>query len=154
MKSVQKTVVVPHSAANMFDLVSDVPAYPEFLPWCASASVLETTPRGKIAEVEISLGALQHSFVTRNCEQVGQQIDIHLVRGPFAQLEGRWLFTPLEEGKQAVCRIDFNLHYCFSSKILSMLMAPAFEHITHTLVDAFISRAKILNNSNDINGAS
>lgn len=144
MKSIKKTIVVPHSAASMFDLVSDVPAYPEFLPWCASACVLETTPQGKIAEVEVNLGALQHSFVTHNHEQVGRQIDIHLVRGPFSQLEGRWLFTPLE-GDQAVCRIDFNLHYCFSSKMLAVLAAPAFEQITHTLVDSFIRRAKAIN---------
>lgn len=144
MKSIQKTVVVPHSAENMFNLVSDVPAYPQFLPWCAAASVLEVTPQGKVAEVEISLGALQHSFVTRNCEQMGQQIDMHLVRGPFSQLEGRWLFTPLEAGEQAVCRIDFNLHYCFSSKMFGVLANPAFEHIAHTLVDAFIRRAKAI----------
>ncbi len=142
MKIIKKTVVVPHSAASMFDLVSDVPTYPEFLPWCASACILETTEQGKIAELGISLGALQHSFVTHNHEKFGQQIDMHLVRGPFSHLEGHWLFTPLAEGEQAVCRIDFNLHYCFSSKILALLTAPAFDQIAHTLVDSFIRRAK------------
>lgn len=144
MKSVQKTVVVPYSAAEMFGLVSDVPAYPQFLPWCASACVLETTPQGKVAEVEINFGALQHSFVTHNHEQVGQQINMQLVRGPFSQLEGRWLFTPLDAGEHAICRIDFNLNYCFSSKMLALLATPAFDHIAHTLVDAFIHRANTL----------
>ncbi|MBW8833840.1 MAG: ubiquinone-binding protein, partial [Burkholderia sp.] len=34
MADVQKTVLIRHSAEQMFDLVTDVADYPNFLPWC------------------------------------------------------------------------------------------------------------------------
>ena len=39
MKSVRKSVLVPYSPTEMFELVSAVPAYPQFLPWCLGARV-------------------------------------------------------------------------------------------------------------------
>src|SRR5689334_4482360 len=35
MTRVKKSVLVPYSAAAMFDLVDRVELYPQFLPWCA-----------------------------------------------------------------------------------------------------------------------
>jgi flagellin len=41
MKTLHKTVLLSHSAHDMFALVTVVPRYPEFLPWCASGQVIE-----------------------------------------------------------------------------------------------------------------
>ena len=62
MKSIHKSVVVNYSPAEMFQLVSDVPAYSQFLPWCDFSRVLQTTPEGKIAEVGIGLFAVRQSL--------------------------------------------------------------------------------------------
>jgi ribosome-associated toxin RatA of RatAB toxin-antitoxin module len=56
-------------------------------------------------------------------------------------LDGTWRFTPL--AVQA-CRVDFRLHYEFSSKLLEKLVGPVFSHIANTLVDAFLQRAERL----------
>ncbi|MGZ5231608.1 MAG: type II toxin-antitoxin system RatA family toxin, partial [Burkholderiales bacterium] len=37
---VQKSVLVGHSAQQMFALVDAVEAYPEFLPWCDGTKVI------------------------------------------------------------------------------------------------------------------
>ncbi|MFM8796712.1 MAG: type II toxin-antitoxin system RatA family toxin, partial [Betaproteobacteria bacterium] len=34
MKHVRKSVLLWYSARQMYDLVTQVQAYPEFLPWC------------------------------------------------------------------------------------------------------------------------
>jgi hypothetical protein len=39
MADVQKTVLIRHSAEQMFDLVTDVADYPNFLPWCGGVEV-------------------------------------------------------------------------------------------------------------------
>jgi ribosome-associated toxin RatA of RatAB toxin-antitoxin module len=41
---IKRTALVLHPAIDMFRLVQDVPAYPEFLSWCSSAKVHEQTP--------------------------------------------------------------------------------------------------------------
>jgi len=66
MKSVHKSVLIWHSAHEMFALVADVPRYPEFLPWCSSGKVLEQHPEGMTAAIGMSFGGLHKSFTTRN----------------------------------------------------------------------------------------
>ena len=39
MRKVNRSALVPYSAAQMFALVKDVEAYPAFLPWCNDAEV-------------------------------------------------------------------------------------------------------------------
>jgi ribosome-associated toxin RatA of RatAB toxin-antitoxin module len=141
MKSVRKSVLVPYSPAEMFELVSAVPAYPQFLPWCHFARVLEILPDGKVAEVGIGLGGLRQSFVTRNTERCGQQIDIRLVRGPFSDLHGQWRFESLGDGSTRACRVQLDLNYRFSNFLLARLVGPVFDSIAVTLVDAFTQRA-------------
>ena len=40
MPVVSKSALVTFSASQMFDLVMDMDAYPQFLPWCAAAEIL------------------------------------------------------------------------------------------------------------------
>ena len=141
MKSICKSVLVPYSPQEMFELVSHVPAYPQFLPWCSFARVLEALPNGKVAEVGIGLGAVQQSFVTRNIEQPAQQIDMRLVRGPFSDLHGQWRFEAVGDGSGRVCRVQLDLNYRFSNFLLARLVGPIFDKIATTMVDAFIQRA-------------
>ena len=59
MKTIHKSVLLTHSAAEMFALVTDVARYPEFLPWCSESAVLEQTEAGMLARVGMSLGGLR-----------------------------------------------------------------------------------------------
>jgi len=49
MTTIHKSALVPYSAEQMYNLVDDIPAYPEFLPWCSGSK--EITRRED--EVEI-----------------------------------------------------------------------------------------------------
>ena len=40
---IRRSALVLHPAMDMFRLVQDVPAYPEFLGWCLSSQVHEQT---------------------------------------------------------------------------------------------------------------
>jgi len=39
---------MPYSARIMFEIVNDVAAYPEFLPWCADSRILTQTDASTI----------------------------------------------------------------------------------------------------------
>ncbi|MBO7411392.1 MAG: type II toxin-antitoxin system RatA family toxin [Ottowia sp.] len=138
MKSVHKSVLIWHSPQQMFDLVIDVERYPEFLLGCSSGRVLERTPLGMTAEVGLAFKGVSKTFVTRNEHEPPHRMRLHLVRGPFSHLEGEWNFTPVGEG---ACRIDFRLDYAFASRVLSAVIAPVFDRLAATFVDAFIKRA-------------
>jgi len=141
MKCVHKSVLIWHSAHEMFALVTDVVRYPEFLPWCSSGQVLEESPNGMVASIGMSFGGLHKSFTTRNTHETDRRIHLELVDGPFSRLDGTWNFTPVGEPGQRACKVEFVLNYGFSSTTLAALVGPVFDKIAGSLVDAFVKRA-------------
>jgi len=140
-KTVRKSVLVWHSPHEMFELVSDVERYPQFLPWCASGQVLERTPDGMVASIGMAFGGVRKRFTTRNTHEADRRIHLQLVEGPFSQLEGNWDFLPVGDGTQRACKIEFSLHYSFAGSMLAALVGPVFDRIADSLVDAFVKRA-------------
>jgi len=139
MAVVEKSVLTPYSAAQMFALVDDVQSYPLFLPWCGGASVSPVDDNTVHATVHIDYHHIKHSFTTENVRQSPGRIDITLKNGPFRTLEGCWLFIPLSD---SACKIELRLHYEFSSALLEKAVGPVFHYIANNFVDAFVHRAE------------
>ena len=137
MKSIARSAIVEHAAAEMYALVDDIEAYPRFLPWCLEARV-ELAGARKRATLTAGLGGIRQSFTTENENQPGRSIDLRLVEGPFRQFNAAWRFTPLGEH---ACQIEFSMRYQFSSRALAKLLEPLFHQIADTTVDAFTRRA-------------
>lgn len=142
MKTVHKSVLIWYSPEEMYRLVTDVPQYPQFLPWCDQARVLETRPDGVEAEISIAFGGLRKTFVTHNTHTPGQRVELKLVKGPFSNLDGAWSFLPVGDGTQRACRVELTLHYGFESATLGALVGPVFDKIASSLVEAFVARAQ------------
>jgi len=139
MQCVKKTVLVPYSAMQMYDLVDRVEDYPRFLPWCAGARVLEAHPGGKTARVDIDYHGVRAHFTTQNANTPGELIVVTLRDGPFRQLHGEWRFKAL---RADACKVGFDLSYEFSSGVLDKVIGPVFNHIATTFIDAFVKRAE------------
>lgn len=144
MKRIARSAIVEHSAAEMYALVDGIEAYPEFLPWCAQAVVHERKPGATRATLTVGLHGLRHAFTTQNQNRPGEAIDMRLVQGPFRRFHGEWRFVPLGEH---ACRIEFTLEYEFSSRTLGRLLAPLFDGIADSMVEAFVRRAAELHAS-------
>jgi ribosome-associated toxin RatA of RatAB toxin-antitoxin module len=138
MAQVAKSVIVHHTPDKMFKLVDDVEHYPEFLPWCGKTEVLARDERLTRATIHINYHHVKQHFTTENVKDPPRSMDITLVHGPFSNLEGHWRFIPL--GQEA-CKIEFRLHYEFSTKLLDRLIGPVFNYIANTFVEAFVKRA-------------
>jgi ribosome-associated toxin RatA of RatAB toxin-antitoxin module len=141
MALVEKSVLLTFSAEQMFVLVDDVAAYPQFLPWCGGASVAVLDENRIQATVQINYHAVKQSFTTENDRLPFQRIDMKLVKGPFKQLQGSWHFLALTP---TACKIEFRLNYEFSSKLLEKVVGPVFHYIASTFVEAFIQRAEVV----------
>lgn len=141
MKTIHKSVLLWHSAHEMFALVTDIAKYPQFLPWCEKGEVLEDGDTGMVARVSMAISGLHQSFTTRNIHEADRRVDMELVDGPFSHLEGCWQFTPLGDGTQRACKVEFSLRYGFASQTLATLVGPVFDRIAGSLVDAFVKRA-------------
>ena len=142
MKTVNKSVLIWYSPAEMYALVTQVDKYPEFLPWCDHAQVLATDADGVTAEVGIAFSGIRQTFTTRNTHVPDQKVGMKLVQGPFSQLEGEWRFLPVGNGSERACRVELTLHYGFDNVALAALVGPVFDRIASSMVEAFVARAE------------
>lgn len=141
MRRVKKSILVPFAAAEMFAMVDRVDLYPDFLPWCGGATVLEEHPGGKTARVDIDYHGVRAHFTTDNVNRTGESIVVTLRDGPFRHLHGEWRFVALAPD---ACKIEFELAYEFSTHLLERVVGPVFGHIADTFIDAFVRRAEAL----------
>ena len=139
MAQVNKSVLVGHSAQQMFDLVDRVEDYPDFLPWCGGTEVKSRQDDQLVARIDIDYMHIKQHFSTENSNQPPNLIKMRLLDGPFKHLDGEWRFKAL--GNEA-CKIEFVLHYEFSNKLLDTVLGPVFSYIANSFVEAFIQRAE------------
>ena len=139
MTRICKQETVAYSANEMYTLVNNIAAYPEFLPWCTASNILEQQGDSLKASVSIAIGKIKQTFTTANTMQIDEAIHMRLVEGPFKELTGHWQFRDDEEGG---CTISLDMQFEFKSKIIKHTLGTAFHKIVDSLVDAFVDRAR------------
>jgi ribosome-associated toxin RatA of RatAB toxin-antitoxin module len=138
MASVQKSVLVPYSTEQMFELVDRIEDYPRFLPWCGAATILERTETETVARLDIRYHGVHAHFTTANRTERPERIAIALRSGPFRHLDGTWRFSALGS---AGSKVELALGYEFDAGVLARFIEPVFNRIAHSLVEAFVRRA-------------
>lgn len=127
-----------HSAMDMFRLVQDVPAYPEFLTWCLDAKVPEQDAEHQVATLKVRISGMTQTFTTHNRFVPGERLTLALADGPFQRLAGEWLFEQLGG---AGSKVTLVMNFEFSNKVLSAAFRRGFAHIADRLVSEFSKRA-------------
>jgi ribosome-associated toxin RatA of RatAB toxin-antitoxin module len=139
--TINKTALLPHSAKTMFDLVADIASYPEFLPGCSGAQVMEQTENVVVGRLDLSKAGVTQSFVTRNTNTPFTSITLALEDGPFESLGGEWRFDALSD---EACRVSLDLTFKLRSGLLKMAASRLFESVANDMVDAMVKRANQL----------
>lgn len=139
MAVVRKSVLLGYSAEQMFALVDRVEDYPAFLPWCGGVEVRLREENKLVAAITIAYHGVRQTFTTENTNVRPVHMQMKLIEGPFKHLDGTWNFKAL---RADACKIDFELHYEFSSRVLEQLIGPVFSMIANSFVDSFCKRAE------------
>jgi ribosome-associated toxin RatA of RatAB toxin-antitoxin module len=144
MKHVKRSVLLWYSPREMYDLVAGVECYPEFLPWCSKAELLERNEGAVTARLSLAYAGVRHTFTTRNAHLADESVTMRLVDGPFSVLDGVWTFRPIASAglDRAACRVELDLRYAFASRALEAVVSPVFDRVANTLVDSFVGRAE------------
>jgi ribosome-associated toxin RatA of RatAB toxin-antitoxin module len=139
MREMTRTSLVARLPRVVYQLVDDIERYPEFVPGCTAAEVLERSGRIVVARLAVRRGLLHTEFTTRNQLDPERSVQMELVEGPFKVLEGSWQFSPVASNG---CRIEFRLRFQFANPLKSALFEPLFEQAQTDLVRAFVARAQ------------
>jgi coenzyme Q-binding protein COQ10 len=140
------TRTLPYTPDQLFQLVGNVDAYPQFVPWITGMRTwnARTEPDGTSwldAEARVGFSFLREKFSTRvRRDPAARQIDVELISGPFQKLRNRWRFTENPAGT----KIAFDIDFAFKTRLLEGLLERNFEHAVDRLMACFEARAAAL----------
>jgi len=138
MASLERSALLKFSAGEMYRLVGDIEAYPQFLPGCTSARIEQVEGEVVRARLGFKVKGLSDSFATENRLEQDRRIHMQLVEGPFRQLAGAWEFIPLAED---ACKVTLKLSLEFGNRVLEGTLGPWLDRAVNNLIDAFRERA-------------
>jgi ribosome-associated toxin RatA of RatAB toxin-antitoxin module len=139
MPTISRSALVMYSVEQMYQLINDIVAYPQFIPNCGDSKIISAHNDEVTAALLVSKGGLKKWFTTKNTSVDNNKIQLDLVDGPFKKLTGYWQLTELSE---EACKISLQLEYEFSSKIFDVAFGRVFHSLTNNMVQAFTQRAK------------
>lgn len=143
MIDVSQTRRTPYPASLLQEVVADVAAYPEFIPYLASMRVrdeaVEGAVRTLVAEATIEYSVFRERFATRVLEdRSAGTVRASLVSGPLKALETTWRFRALEDGGS---QVDCHVRFAFKNFVLNRLAQANADRIASRMVTAFEGRA-------------
>jgi coenzyme Q-binding protein COQ10 len=155
MPSFRSSRRVRYSASQMFDLVADVEAYPQFLPLCQALRITRRSASGEgvetiIAEMEVGFRGIRQAFTSRvTLDRPRLNILVEYIDGPFKHMENRWSFRNLRvadgastpEPASLGCTVEFYISYEFRSRTMGLLMGTMFDTAFRKFAEAFEKRA-------------
>jgi len=141
MMTLRRSAVLPYAAQDVYDIINDVARYPEFLPWCKTATVLATEPPAMGARLTIEAKGFKETFTSRNALVPGRSIRLEMMDGPFSHFKGEWRLSGFGEGRG--CRVELDLNFAFKGmfRVLSKVVAQRTGTMANAIVDAFCHRA-------------
>ena len=143
MKHEEKRII-NHTPQNLYNLVSDVRKYPEFLPWCLGARVKNLLKNEFDADLIIGFKIYKEVYSSQILlDPNNYKITVNYKDGPFEYLNNYWIFKKNNAG----CEIEFMVDFKFKSIFLQTIMESLFSEAVKKMVKAFENRANYLYNS-------
>jgi coenzyme Q-binding protein COQ10 len=139
MSSLSQEKTVPFSAAQVYDLVIDIPSYPEFLPWCTDSCVFAKKETEFKADLTVGFDFIQETFTSLVTFKTNESVTATAIGdGPFKELVNKWVFTSIDESS---CTLHFTLDYTLKSGLLGMALSGFLDKAFDKMMTAFEQRA-------------
>lgn len=139
MPKLERSALLTFSADELYRLVGDIEAYPQFLPGCVSASIESADETLVRARLGFRVKGLSDSFATENRMEQGTRIHMKLLEGPFKQLSGAWEFQPLAE---RACKVTLKISLDIGNRMLENTLSPFINGAIGSVMEAFRQRAE------------
>lgn len=137
----EETRHLPYTPEQMFDLVANISAYPEFLPWISAMRLKSDTPTETVADMIVGFKGLRESFTSRVSKARPETVQVDYLDGPLKHLTNEWRFR--DDGKGGVL-VDFCVDFAFKNRVFEMLAGQMFDKALRKMIGAFEARAAAL----------
>ncbi|HEX7822813.1 MAG TPA: type II toxin-antitoxin system RatA family toxin [Sphingobium sp.] len=137
----EETRHLPYSPEQMYDLVTDVTAYPKFLPWVNAMRLRSDSPTETVADMIVGFKGLRETFTSRVRKLRPESVHVDYVDGPLKHLSNDWHFR--SDGAGGVL-VDFTVDFAFKNRMFEMLAGQMFDKALRKMIGAFEMRATAL----------
>lgn len=132
---------LPYSPDQLYDLVTDVARYGEFLPWVSAVRVRSDSETEMVADLVVGFKAIREKFTSRVEKKRPERVHVDYVDGPLKYLHNDWAFRP--DGKGGTF-VDFAVDFAFRSALFEALAGQMFDRALRKMIGAFEERAAVL----------
>lgn len=141
MPTHNETRHLPYTPTQMFDLVADVAAYPQFLPWVSAIRVRSSGKTEMVADMIVGFKGIKESFTSRVVKHRPDSVRVDYLDGPLKHLHNLWAFR--DDGQGGVL-VDFEVEFEFKNRLFEMLAGQMFDKALRKMIGAFEDRAAAL----------
>lgn len=141
MTDIHRSAIVPHSAETLYDLINDLPSYPEFLDGIVAADIIESSQTHMLGRMVVRKAGIERTLITRNQLERPHRIELNLEQGPLKRLHGVWSLKSLGESG---CRVTLDLTFETESRLSALAFGPIFKQLADRMVSSFVERAQAL----------
>ena len=139
MTTINRSVLLPYAIEDIYRLINQVEAYPQYMEGCVGAEILEQSETTMEARLDLAKAGISHSLTTRNLLQSPHSVKMSLVDGPFSFFSGEW---QLQRVNSQACKVTLDLQFKIENRVLGLAAKTLFNPMADNLVDAVVRRAK------------
>jgi coenzyme Q-binding protein COQ10 len=143
-RKIKRVCDVNYSVDLLYEIISDIDSYHEFLPWCAKSHVIEKKGNELLADMSVNFKAITQSYRSKVVLSPPNQgvatVTAQAIKGPFRHLNTIWELKSMKKGT----KIHFYVDFSFKSSLLEGMMGKVFGMVTEQMMSAFIKRAEYL----------
>ena len=128
---------------QIFDVVLDVGAYQNFLPWCQKSVILSDGHNKMLAEMTIGIPPLSERYTSKVSYRRPFHIRAVSEHGRlFNHLVNDWRFSPGLRSEPNSCIVDFSVSFEFKSALQAKLGNVFFDETAEAMTSAFYKEAQ------------
>lgn len=135
--------LIRYPASLLYEVVSDVEHYYEFVPWCQKSKILQKSDSNLSAELTVGFKYLTEQYVSQVQLQPPKVVTAQSNQtNLFEFLRTEWKFTPAQDPN---CTwVSFQVDFKFRSALYNELSEFFMSEVVHNMVKAFEERCKYL----------
>ena len=130
-----------YSPKNIYEIVSDVDFYSQFIPGCVSSEIISREGNVIEAILELKYLVMSGKFKSRvTLDPKKLTIISEGIEGPFSSIFTKWSFDEVDEG----VLVNINIVLDLNNKIFESILKRNLKKIISQVVLSFEERADIL----------